>query len=667
MKRRPLSQNARLACNDQVNRALMRSSLLGIPASALLALILGSSVSAQRRLIFVLLVSVADLVTFAGSIWYLSRRRRGEVVPRYWFGPFSMALTGLAWASLALIALPDARHGDLRAIYLLFVVGTSATNVVGAAARRLYYFTSQIPMLGVVGLTFVASGDRVTRLLGFAVPIYFIVMTSLHHEVHSVVISELQLQEQNDEANVQLRAANTQLSQKALRDDLTGLANRAAFMDRLDAAVAAARRDGTMIGVLYLDVDRFKVINDSLGHAVGDMVLAQVAERIMKIIRGRDLLARLGGDEFTMLLDGVHGRAEAIAIAERVSGALAEPFSVAGRRFNVSASIGIATNLDVTDDGEALLSHADAAQYRAKQGGRNRIEVFDIELRESIQRRLGDEQELRDALARGDIVAWFQPEVELRTGQVVGAEALARWMHADRGMLAGAQFVPLAEEAGLVFTLDDRIVAGAVAARAGLALAGVDPSFRIWCNVSSGQLARPHPTERLVTLLSSAGCDPSQLGIEITETAILPDVKAAAREIAAARELGIKVALDDFGTGHSSLTLLRSLPIDRVKIDQTFVRELTRDANDTAIVRSVITLANDLGLEVVAEGVETPEQAHVLAQLGCQYAQGYLWARALPIEELTSRLIGQLPAQQTDAPTPQTTDHRTGKAAIVAG
>jgi diguanylate cyclase (GGDEF)-like protein len=666
VKRRPLSQNARLACNDQVNRALMRSSLLGIPASALLALILGSSVSAQRRLIFVLFVSVADVVTFAGSLWYLARRRRGDAVRRYWFGPLSISLIGLAWASLALIALPGTRHTDLRAVYLLFVVGTSATYVVGAAARRLYYFASQIPMLGVVGITFVTSGDRVTRLLGFAVPIYFIVMTSLHHEVHSVVISELQLQEQNDEANAQLRAANTQLSQKALRDDLTGLANRAAFMERLDAAVAAARRDRTMIGVLYLDVDRFKVINDSLGHAVGDMVLAQVAERIMKIIRGRDLLARLGGDEFTMLLDGVHGRAEAIAIAERVSAALAEPFSVAGRRFNVSASIGIATNLDAADDGEALLSHADAAQYRAKQGGRNRIEVFDIELRESIQRRLGDEQELRDALARGDIVAWFQPEVELRTGRVVGAEALARWMHADRGMLDGSQFVPLAEEAGLVFTLDDRIVAGAVAARAGLALAGVDPGFRIWCNVSSGQLARPHPTERLVTLLANAGCDPSQLGIEITETAILPDVKAAAREIAAARELGIKVALDDFGTGHSSLTLLRSLPIDRVKIDQTFVRELTRDANDTAIVRSVITLANDLGLEVVAEGVETPEQAHVLAELGCQYAQGYLWARALPIEELTAKLIGQHPAP-TDGPTPQTADHRSGTAAIVAG
>jgi EAL domain-containing protein (putative c-di-GMP-specific phosphodiesterase class I) len=194
---------------------------------------------------------------------------------------------------------------------------------------------------------------------------------------------------------------------------------------------------------------------------------------------------------------------------------------------------------------------------------------------------------------------------------------------------------------------------------------GVDPHFRIWCNVSSRQLTRAHPSERLASVLGALHCDPSQIGIEITETAILPDVKAAAIEIAAAKEQGIKVALDDFGTGHSSLTLLRSLPIDRVKIDQSFVRELTRDANDAAIVRSVITLANDLGLEVVAEGVETPDQVEALAALGCKYAQGYLWAKALPIAELTAQLTEQANGQ-FGAPVPQRVDHQIGAAAIVA-
>ena len=639
MKGSPVSPAVRLACDDQVNRALLRSSLLGIPASILLALIIGTSVPAPNRVSFVLFVSVADIATFIGAKWYLGRRRRGEVIRGYWFGPFSTALIGLAWASLSVIALPDAAHTDLRAVYLLFVCGTSATYVVGAAARRLYYYSSQVPMLLVVAVAFFASGDRSTVLLAFAVPIYFVVMTSLHHEVHSVVISELQLKERNDDANVQLREANSRLVVQTSRDDLTGLANRLAFMEKLQFATERAQQSGSTIGVLYFDIDRFKVVNDSLGHGVGDLLLAKVASRLQGVMRSQDVLARLGGDEFTLLLDRIHGREEAIAIATRVADAFADPFEVGGRRFNISASIGIATSLDGPDDAEALLAHADAAQYRAKERGRNRIEVFDTELRESMQRRLGDEQELRDALVAGDIGAWFQPEVEIVTGRIVGAESLARWTHPERGLINASHFVPLAEEAGLVYTLDDTTVRCAVEARAALATAGVSDAFRIWCNVSAGQFTRARPTERLVGLLERTGCLPTMIGLEITETAILHDVEAAALEIASARELGIKVALDDFGTGHSSLTLLRSLPIDRVKIDQTFVRELGRDERATAIVRGVVSLAKDLGLEVVAEGVETPTQVEVLTELGCHIAQGYLWAKAMPVDELTRRLV----------------------------
>jgi diguanylate cyclase (GGDEF)-like protein len=658
MKGSPLSAEVRLACDDQVNRALKRSALLGIPSSILLALIIGKSVPLPNRVAFVMLVSLADILAFAGSLWYLGRRKRGEVLHRYWFGPFSIALIGLAWASMAVIALPDARHTDLRAVYLLFVCGASATYVVGSAARRLYFYASQISMLGVVAIAFFLSGDRSTVLLAFAVPIYFGVMTSLHQEVHAVVISELQLKESNGEATIRLREANSQLTQQASRDDLTGLANRSAFMASLQEAAATARRDGNTIGVLYFDIDRFKVVNDSLGHGVGDLLLAKVASRLQSVMRSQDLLARLGGDEFTLLLDRIHGRAEAIAIAERVAAAFGDPFDVGGRRFNISASIGIATNLDAPDDAETLLTYADAAQYRAKQRGRNRIEEFDAELRESIQRRLGDEQELRDALAAGDILAWFQPEVELHTGRIVGAEALARWSHPERGILSAGEFVLLAEEAGLVYGLDDTIVRCAVEARMGLPRSDVDPRFRIWCNISAGQFTRARPIERLTGLLERTGCDPNLIGLEITETAILPDMDAAAVEIAAARELGIKIALDDFGTGHSSLTLLRSLPIDRVKIDQTFVSEVGRDARATAIVRGVVTLAQDLGLEIVAEGVETVAQAEVLGELGCQFAQGYLWAQAMPAQQLAQALWAQrtldrgLPPTQAAVPAP---------------
>jgi len=623
-------------------RALRRSSLLGIPASILLAIIFGASVPTSRRVAFVALVTFADIITMTCAMRYLSRRRRGEVIERYGIGLLCTALVGLAWASPALFALPGSENIELRTVYLLFVCGVSATYVVGTAARRLYFFVAQLPMLIPVGIAFTLSGDRVTRLLGCAVPIYFVVMTSLHQEVHGVVVSELQLREHNDEANAQLRVANEQLTKRALRDELTGLANRAAFVDVLQRAVAEGRRSGSIVGVLYFDVDRLKVVNDSLGHATGDMLLVQVAERVHRMLRSTDVLARLGGDEFTMLLDKLRSNAEALVIAERVAQSFVEPFEVGGRSINVSASIGVATNVDTTDDAEVLLSFADAAQYRAKQSGRNRIEVFDIKLRAAIESRLDDEHALREGIAQGQIVAWFQPEVDLRTGRYVGAEALARWNHPQRGVLDAWKFVPLAEETGLVFGLDDAIVASAVTTRAELAAAGFVDGFRIWCNVSATHLTRGMPAQRLAQFLEHTGCDPNLIGLEITETAVLPDVAAAAREIAAARELGVKVALDDFGTGHSSLTLLRSLTIDRVKIDRTFICEFTRDPRDAAIVRRVIALAEDLGLDVVAEGVETPEQARLLLEMGCIRAQGYLWAKALPINELRARLAAQV-------------------------
>ena len=643
VSRNSLSDAARAACLDQVMRALWRSSLLGIPASTLLALILGNSVPASRRIAFVAFVSLGDVFTMVFAGLYLRRRRGGEAIARDTAGLIGTMVIALAWGSPAIFALPGPHDVDLRAVYLLFVCGCSATYVVGTAARRLYFYASQVPMLLPVAIVFTASGDRVTRLLGFAVPIYLIVMASLHHEVHTVVVSELQLREHNDEANARLLEANAQLTRRALRDELTGLANRAAFVDMLQQAVAGARANGTIVGVLYFDVDRLKVVNDSLGHAAGDTLLVEIAERVHRMLRTTDVLARLGGDEFTMLLDQLRSSAEAVVIAERVAESFIEPFRVEGRFINVSASIGVATNLDAPDGAgaESLLSFADAAQYRAKQSGRNRIEVFDVKLRAAIESRLDDEHALRDAITHGRIVPWYQPEVDLNTGLYVGAEALARWDHAERGVLDAWKFVPLAEETGLVFALDDAIVQGAITTRAELAAAGFGEGFRIWCNISATRLARGKPAEQLARLFERTGCDPNLIGLEITETAVLPDVTVAAREIAAARALGVQVALDDFGTGHSSLTLLRSLTIDRVKIDRTFVGEFTRDTRDAAIVRRVIALAHDLGLDVVAEGVETPEQARMLLELGCTRAQGWLWSKALPIVELRARLDAQ--------------------------
>ncbi len=621
----------RQASADQVHRALRRSALVGIPASSLLALILGSSVSLERRLTFVMFVWIADVVMFSTSGWYLRRRRRGELIERFWPGPFSAFLLGLAWGSLAVIALPNASHADLRSVCLLFACATSASYTIGTAARRLYFYSCQLPLLVLTTVAFAASSDRASRLFGLAIPIYFVLMATMHNEVHALVVSELELRERNDETNARLR-------ELAMRDSLTGLANRGTFVEQLERAIAAARRDQTLIGVLYFDLDHFKFVNDSLGHGAGDELLVEVAARVRSVMRNQDLLARLGGDEFTMLLDRLNDSAEAVLIAGRVLASFEAPFDFAGRRHRVSASIGIATNIDAADSAETLLSNADAALYRAKQGGRGRVETYDVELGAAVQRRLDDEQDLREALADDRIQAWFQPEIDLETGRIVGAEALARWIHPTRGVIDAGHFMPLAEDVGLVFAIDDRVVTSAVELRAGLMRSGIEDTFRIWCNVSAGQLARVKPTERLVTLLERTGCDPTLIGIEITETAILADVAGAAQELAAARRLGIKIALDDFGTGHSSLTLLHSLPLDMVKIDQSFVRELSGGGAAAAIVRSVLTLGNELGLDVVAEGVETVDQMQLLRELGCRHAQGYLFARALPIDELTRRL-----------------------------
>ncbi len=455
-----LSVEVRQASADQVNRALRRTALVGIPASSLLALILGSSVPLSRRLAFMAFVWAADVVMFSTSGRYLRRRGRGELIERYWLGPLSTFLLGLAWGSVALIALPNARHADLRSVCLLFLCATSASYTVGTAARRLYFYACTAPLLLLTMIAFVASGDRVSRLFGLAMPIYFALLATMHHEVHQLVVSELQLRERNDEANARLR-------DQAMHDGLTGLANRGAFVDQLERAMAAAHRDLTVVGVLYFDLDHFKFVNDSLGHGAGDDLLVEVATRVRSVMRSQDLLARLGGDEFTMLLDRLRDSAEAVSIAERVLASFAEPFDLAGRSHRVSASIGIATNAHATDTAETLLSNADAAQYRAKQGGRNRVEIYDVALGAAIQRRLHDEQDLREALADDQITAWFQPEVDLDTGRIVGAEALARWIHPTRGVIDAVHFMPLAEDAGLVFAIDDKVVTNAVELRAG--------------------------------------------------------------------------------------------------------------------------------------------------------------------------------------------------------
>ncbi|HVJ98512.1 MAG TPA: diguanylate cyclase, partial [Acidimicrobiia bacterium] len=532
MDRVSAPSEVRIACNDQVVLAVWRSALLGIPASLVLVLILGSSVPLAARIEFIVLVWVADVTCFAVLSTYLRRRRRGEVVKRFWVGPCCAALIGLAWGSLAFIGLPDGSRPEMRIVYLLFIAGCSATYVVGTAARRTYFWASQLPMTIPLVLVFSQSDDRISRLLGIAIVIYLAVMAALHRDVHNLVLSEITLRQDNE-------AASKQLSFQATHDSLTGLANRAVFTSRLDA-IFSQRDDDRLIGVLYIDVDRFKVVNDSLGHAAGDDLLVQVASRMGLALDDTALLARIGGDEFAVILDSIQSQGAAIRTADRIAEALNEPFPIAHRSVSISASIGVATTRRCDGDAESLLAQADAAQYRAKTAGRNRVEVFNTQLRAALQRRLDDEQSVRRAIDNGEIVAWFQPVIDLPTGHVVAAEALARWLHPTRGTLEAGKFVPLVEESGLITELDDCIVRQAVNAANHLRDHARRADLRIWCNASALHFNRMHPTDLFAQLLEETGCDGAAIGFEITETALLGDLEVAARELRAARELGIK-------------------------------------------------------------------------------------------------------------------------------
>ncbi len=457
-----------------------------------------------------------------------------------------------------------------------------------------------------------SAPDRPTRILGLTIPLYFVVMSILHQEVHTVVMSELRLRARINEANRQLRALNTQLGEIALRDDLTGSANRVAFVDALAQVVTGLRRGDAGVGVVFLDLDRFKVVNDSLGHQAGDELLVQAADRIRGVLRDGDVLARLGGDEFTVLLRDLHAASDAVDAGHRIHRIFDEPFLLAGRPVPVTASVGRHLLRDRPGDAPGTAPPGRRGAVRRQGQGPQPGGGVHAGPPPSTRRRLDQEDELRLALEMGQIVAHFQPQIDLSTGRVVGAEALARWNHPWRGVLSAAEFIPLAEQSDLILQVDTAVRGSAIHARVALADAGCGPDFRIWCNVSAHQLTTADPIADLLAQLVAAGCEPSGIGIELTETAVMANLDAAAREIERVRGVAVRVALDDFGTGHSSLALLRSMSVDELKVDRSFVAGMVTDQRDLAIVRAMTTLGREVGLVVVAEGVETLAQAALL-------------------------------------------------------
>jgi diguanylate cyclase (GGDEF)-like protein len=439
-----------------------------------------------------------------------------------------------------------------------------------------------------------------------------------------------------------MHTAQRALSHQALHDALTGLPNRLLLTDRLDQALLDGTRRGREVVVAFVDLDRFKRVNDSFGHAAGDALLVQVAERLTGRLRATDTVGRLSGDEFVVVWRDVVSADEATLLAERLAASLKEPFDLGMTTVSIAASIGVVVCR--ADEGvEDLLRAADAAMYEAKRRGGGRVSVFSNDARRSMEELSATEVDLRAALTRSELVLHYQPVIDLASGRAVAVEALARWEHPVRGLLAPAHFIPVAEASGLIVPLGRWVLEQAC--RDAVAFTGVAEGLDVAVNLSVRQLTQSDVVTHVQEALVRSGLNPQRLLLEVTESAVMEDAEAAAVALDALSHLGVRIAIDDFGTGYSSLLYLRLYPISALKLDRAFVSGIGRSADDEAICASVVNLAHAVSATSIAEGVETMEQYTALRALGCQQAQGYLWSPAVSLEDLPAVLLatGEVP------------------------
>lgn len=430
-----------------------------------------------------------------------------------------------------------------------------------------------------------------------------------------------------------LKFAQERIEFLAYHDSLTRLPNRILLRDRLEHALSRARRERGVLALMFFDLDRFKSVNDTLGHTVGDELLIEVARQIGDLVRASDTLARLGGDEFVLLIEDEADVSQVAAVARKMLDVFARPRSIAGHELTVTTSIGIALYPDDGDDVDTLLKHADLAMYEAKSQGRNNYQFFSPKLTAGAFERLVMENALRGAVMRNELVLHYQPQIDLASGTLTGVEALVRWQHPDLGLVSPGQFISLAEETGIIVDIGAWVLHEACRQMAAWDAAGFKVP-QVAVNLSARQIDRDQIVSTTDEALSKAGIGADRLELEVTESMIMRDPEQALGVLGGLRVLGVALAIDDFGTGYSSLTYLRRLPLDRLKIDQSFVHDIGLDPNGEAIVRAVIALARSLGLRTVAEGIETQAQADFLAAEGCDIGQGYLFDKPLPAANL---------------------------------
>lgn len=436
------------------------------------------------------------------------------------------------------------------------------------------------------------------------------------------------------------KRAEDKIAHMAYHDEVTGLPNRALIIDRIETALAQARRSKQPVALFFLDVDGFKSVNDTVGHAAGDHFLQSVADRLRGSVREGDTIGRTGGDEFVVLLPSIASVGETAEVAARVVEAFRHPWNVTGQEFDLTVSIGIAVHPADGDDAGTLLRNADTAMYRAKEGGGDGFQLYAAAMSAAVSERVAMQFELRRALECSEFVLHYQPQVRTGNGVIVGMEALVRWQHRERGLVYPDEFIPLAEATGLIIPLGNWVLRTACAQNKAFQEEGFAP-IRVAVNLSARQFQQPDLPEMVASVLKETGLDPDYLELEITENAAMRDIESAIRVLKRLREIGVHISIDDFGTGYSSLAYLKRLPIDGVKIDQSFVRDIATDPDDAAIVTATIGLARTLELRSIAEGVESREQLDFLKDHQCPEVQGYLFGKPAPAGEFRRLLAGQ--------------------------
>jgi diguanylate cyclase (GGDEF)-like protein len=646
---------------------LAPAPFLLLPFTLLVGSLMRRDVS-QARLGYWVLASVVSTGITLFALYRYYMRSESRLTPRatqIYIGA-AFASIGAVFGMCPWVGTNQASEAFVEVVLLftLFPATASALGCIVTAGRRDMYLAFVVPLVVTSTGALLLTGDSRLRGLGVLSFLFGSGLLVLHHLVSRNSLEAIRLQWRSERllrdlahergeltgVNAQLAAINKRLAHQATHDPLTGLFNRRGTLELLDQVILGMDQSKP-VGLLFCDLDRFKAVNDALGHRGGDRFISIIADRLMRSLEPGSVAGRMGGDEFVVVMPG-HDMAGAALVANRLVGVLAQPVYAEGREMPSSVSIGVAAAPLHGATASELLRHANASLYRAKAGGRNRVELFDGSMADEMLVRLEGEQALRRAIDDGEIVAFFQPEIDASNGHIIGAELLARWVRRDGMVVPATDFLAVAQSAALLDRITDRVISSARPHMRRLAMLGLPEDFRFRINLASEKGDHRWRDDVIETILQ--GLHPGVITVDVHESAVTGDLPAAAANLATFRSRGGRVCLDDFARGVSSLSLLRRLPLDEVRIDRLSIDTIGSHPHDRAIVRSIIALVREIGLAVTADGVETGAQADALIALGCVRQQGHLYAPALPPEQFENYLLARMAERYAQASTPAT-------------